>query len=171
MISPDQGTYFRKGFGLKTEVQETLSTDYTGHLVDLLRSREFMLSAGDVTVSWVGEDTTGQNNVRTATLSVGRPWAAPTTLGQCRIDGSSCLVQVSAASDGSIAVVGWGAYASTLNNVAVRLGAGAWTPMAVGKNSPQLSQVLATNNAHASVVWSAPIGVRYKLDLRQSDFR
>ncbi len=50
MISPDQGTYFRKGFGLKTEVQETLSTDYTGHLVDLLRSRDFMLSAGDVTV-------------------------------------------------------------------------------------------------------------------------
>jgi len=50
MISPDQSTYFRKGFGLKTEVQETLSTDYNGHLVDLLRSRDFMLSAGDVTV-------------------------------------------------------------------------------------------------------------------------
>ena len=128
-------------------------------------------AAGDVTVSWVGEDTTGQNNVRTATLAGGRTWAAPTTLGQCRIVGSSCLVQVSAASDGSIAVVGWGAYASTLNNVAVRLGSGAWTPMAVGNNSPQLSHVLATDNAHASVVWSASIGVRYKLDLRQSDFR
>ena len=43
--------------------------------------------------------------------------------------------------------------------------------MAVGSGSPQLRHVLATDNAHASVVWSAPIGVRYKLDLRQSDFR
>jgi hypothetical protein len=128
-------------------------------------------TAGDVTVSWVGEDATGQNNVRTATLSVGRPWTAPTTLGQCKIVSSSCLVQVSAAGDGSITVVGWGAHAPTLNNVAVRLGSGAWTPMAVGNDSPQLSYVLATNNAHASVVWSAPIGVRYKVDLRQSDFR
>jgi 4-hydroxy-3-methylbut-2-enyl diphosphate reductase len=50
MTVPDQGTYFRKGFGLKTEVQETLSTDYTGHLVDLLRARDFTLSAGGVTV-------------------------------------------------------------------------------------------------------------------------
>ena len=50
MSTPDQGTYFRKGFGLKTEVQETLSTDYTGQLVDLLRARDFTLSAGDVTV-------------------------------------------------------------------------------------------------------------------------
>jgi hypothetical protein len=138
---------------------------------DLSESSMAADAAGDVTVSWVGEDTTGQNNVRTATLSVGRTWAAPTTLGQCRIAGSSCLVQVSVASDGSIAVVGWGAYASTPNNVAVRLGSGAWTPMAVGNNSPQLSHVLATDNAHASVVWSASIGVRYKLDLRQSDFR
>ena len=43
--------------------------------------------------------------------------------------------------------------------------------MAVGNNSPQLNYVLATNNAHASAWWSAPIGVRYKMDLRQSDFR
>ncbi len=50
MTAPEQATYFRKGFGLKTEVQETLSSDYTGHLVDLLRAREFTLSAGDVTV-------------------------------------------------------------------------------------------------------------------------
>jgi hypothetical protein len=128
-------------------------------------------AAGDVTASWVGEDTTGQNNVRTAALPVGGTWAAPITLGQCRIVSSSCLVQVSAASDGSIAVVGWGAYPPTVNNVAVRLASGTWTPMAVGNGSPQLSQVLATNNAHATVVWSAKIGVRYKVDLRQSDFR
>ena len=50
MASTDNATYFRKGFGLKTEVQETLSADYTGHLVDLLRSRDFTLTAGDVTV-------------------------------------------------------------------------------------------------------------------------
>ena len=128
-------------------------------------------AAGNVTVSWVGEDTTGLNNVRTATLPVGRVWAAPTTLGQCKSVGDSCLVQLSAAGDGSITVVGWGAYAPPFNNVAVRLGSGAWTPMAVGNNDPQMTYVLATNNAHASVVWSAPIGVRYKLDLRQSDFK
>jgi hypothetical protein len=128
-------------------------------------------AAGDVTVSWVGQDATGQNNVRTATLSGGGGWGAPTTLGQCKIVSSYCLVQVSAAGDGSITVVGWGVHTPTLNNVAVRLGSGAWTPMAVGNNSPQLNFVLTTNNAHASVVWSAPIGMRYKVDLRQSDFR
>jgi hypothetical protein len=128
-------------------------------------------AAGDVTVSWVGQDASGQSNVRTATLSAGGTWGAPTTLGQCRIVSSSCLVQVSAAPDGSIALVGWGAAGTTPNNVAVRLASGAWTPMAVGNNSPQLKYVLATNNAHASVVWTALIGVRYKLDLRQSDFK
>ena len=43
-------TYVRKGFGLKTEVQDSLASDYTGHLVDLLRDREFVLTAGDTTV-------------------------------------------------------------------------------------------------------------------------
>jgi len=43
-------TYFRKGFGLKTEVQDTLAGDYTGHLVDLLRARDYSLTSGDVTV-------------------------------------------------------------------------------------------------------------------------
>jgi 4-hydroxy-3-methylbut-2-enyl diphosphate reductase len=42
--------YFRKGFGLKAEVQEDLASDYNGRLVDLLREREFVLSAGQVTV-------------------------------------------------------------------------------------------------------------------------
>lgn len=42
--------YFRKGFGLKAEVQEDLASDYNGRLVDLLREREFVLTAGDVTV-------------------------------------------------------------------------------------------------------------------------
>ena len=48
--SADQSTYFRKGFGLKSEVESTLTTDYSGRLVDLLRARDFTLSAGGVTV-------------------------------------------------------------------------------------------------------------------------
>ncbi|MFI5311551.1 MAG: 4-hydroxy-3-methylbut-2-enyl diphosphate reductase [Gemmatimonadales bacterium] len=50
MPPAEQDTYFRKGFGLKTEVQDTLSADYTGRLVDLLRAREYTLVAGPVTV-------------------------------------------------------------------------------------------------------------------------
>jgi len=48
--SPADSTYFRKGFGLKTEVQGTLQADYSGQLVDLLRERDYVLTAGDVTV-------------------------------------------------------------------------------------------------------------------------
>lgn len=44
------GSYIRKGFGLKAEVQETLAADYTGHLVDLLRERDFVLMVGDTTI-------------------------------------------------------------------------------------------------------------------------
>jgi len=44
------GQYVRKGFGLKAEVQDTLAADYTGHLVDLLRERDYALDAGDTTV-------------------------------------------------------------------------------------------------------------------------
>ncbi len=43
-------TYFRKGFGLKTEVQSSLASDYSGQLVDLLRERDYQLTAGGVTV-------------------------------------------------------------------------------------------------------------------------
>jgi len=42
--------YFRKGFGLGGEVQETLAADYTGRLVDLLRERDYSLEAGGVTI-------------------------------------------------------------------------------------------------------------------------
>ncbi|HET7584423.1 MAG TPA: 4-hydroxy-3-methylbut-2-enyl diphosphate reductase [Gemmatimonadaceae bacterium] len=44
------GTYFRKGFGLKGHVRDELEADYSGRLVDLLREREFTLTAGDVTI-------------------------------------------------------------------------------------------------------------------------
>ena len=43
-------TYVRKGFGLKAEVQDTLAADYTGQLVDLLRSRDNQLVVGDTTL-------------------------------------------------------------------------------------------------------------------------
>jgi 4-hydroxy-3-methylbut-2-enyl diphosphate reductase len=46
----DSSTYFRKGFGLKSEVQGELATDYAGDIVDLLRSHDFTLSVGDVTI-------------------------------------------------------------------------------------------------------------------------
>jgi 4-hydroxy-3-methylbut-2-en-1-yl diphosphate reductase len=48
-MAPDS-TYFRKGFGLKGEVEALLSADYSGRLVDLLRERDYTLSAGGVTV-------------------------------------------------------------------------------------------------------------------------
>jgi len=55
MTVPDQGptqatTYFRKGFGLKGEVEGTLAADYDGTLVDLLRERDYTLTIDDVTV-------------------------------------------------------------------------------------------------------------------------
>ena len=48
--APDLSTYFRKGFGLKSEVQGDLAADYDGGIVDYLRENEFTLSVGDVTV-------------------------------------------------------------------------------------------------------------------------
>ena len=43
-------TYFRKGFGLKSEIQSELAADYTGHLVDMLQARDYTLTAGDITI-------------------------------------------------------------------------------------------------------------------------
>jgi 4-hydroxy-3-methylbut-2-enyl diphosphate reductase len=43
-------TYFRKGFGLKADVQGELEADYAGRVVDLLREHDFSLTRGDVTV-------------------------------------------------------------------------------------------------------------------------
>lgn len=42
--------YFRKGFGLKAEVQGELASDYNGRLVDLLRARDFRLTADETTI-------------------------------------------------------------------------------------------------------------------------
>ncbi len=48
-------TYFRKGFGLKADVGPELASDYTGRLVDLLRERDYSLTAGQLTVRLAGE--------------------------------------------------------------------------------------------------------------------
>ena len=56
MATSDQpATYFRKGFGLKADVQEDLSSDYNGRLVDLLREQDYTLAVGDVTIRLASE--------------------------------------------------------------------------------------------------------------------
>jgi len=48
---PDRpATYFRKGFGLKADVQSELSADYNGRLVDTLREHDHTLTVDDVTI-------------------------------------------------------------------------------------------------------------------------
>jgi 4-hydroxy-3-methylbut-2-en-1-yl diphosphate reductase len=48
--SAPNGTYFRKGFGLKAEIQGELASDYTGQLVEMLQARDYTLTAGDLTI-------------------------------------------------------------------------------------------------------------------------
>jgi 4-hydroxy-3-methylbut-2-enyl diphosphate reductase len=48
--SDEPSTYFRKGFGLKADVQEDLAADYDGRIVDLLRSQAYTLTVGDITI-------------------------------------------------------------------------------------------------------------------------
>jgi 4-hydroxy-3-methylbut-2-enyl diphosphate reductase len=50
MAVPDPSTYFRKGFGLKAQVQDELAADYSGRLVDRMRAEDYTLRVGDVTV-------------------------------------------------------------------------------------------------------------------------
>jgi 4-hydroxy-3-methylbut-2-enyl diphosphate reductase len=50
MTSPPDSTYFRKGFGLKAAVEDELAADYDGRIVDYLRSHDFTLTVGEVTV-------------------------------------------------------------------------------------------------------------------------
>ena len=46
----EQSTYFRKGFGLKADVQGDLSADYNGRIVDTLREHDYTLTVEDVTI-------------------------------------------------------------------------------------------------------------------------
>ncbi|MGQ0765068.1 MAG: 4-hydroxy-3-methylbut-2-enyl diphosphate reductase [Gemmatimonadota bacterium] len=50
MSSTPAETYFRKGFGLASEVRSTLESDYAGDLVTLMRAGGNALTRGDVTV-------------------------------------------------------------------------------------------------------------------------
>jgi 4-hydroxy-3-methylbut-2-enyl diphosphate reductase len=52
MTSP---TYFRKGFGLKTDVQGELDADYAGRIVDRMRAQDGTLAVGDITIRLAGE--------------------------------------------------------------------------------------------------------------------
>ncbi|HEU5219203.1 MAG TPA: 4-hydroxy-3-methylbut-2-enyl diphosphate reductase [Gemmatimonadales bacterium] len=44
-----EATYFRKGFGLKSEIEGLLSADYHSHLIETLRSRGHRLTVGPLT--------------------------------------------------------------------------------------------------------------------------
>jgi 4-hydroxy-3-methylbut-2-enyl diphosphate reductase len=48
--SSDSSTYFRKGFGLKGEVEGELASDYSGQIVDYLRAHDYTLVEGSVTI-------------------------------------------------------------------------------------------------------------------------
>src|SRR5687768_3348659 len=50
MTDTAPNSYYRKGFGLRAEVAGELAADYTGRIVDVLRSGGYTLSAGGVTV-------------------------------------------------------------------------------------------------------------------------
>jgi 4-hydroxy-3-methylbut-2-enyl diphosphate reductase len=48
--SADPSTYFRKGFGLKGEVEGDLASDYSGQVVDHLRANDYSLTENGVTI-------------------------------------------------------------------------------------------------------------------------
>ena len=46
----EPSTYYRKGFGLKADVQGELSADYNARIVDALREHDDTLTVEDVTI-------------------------------------------------------------------------------------------------------------------------
>ena len=50
MAAPDPTTYFRKGFGLKAQVQDELAADYSGRLVDRMKAEDYSLTVGNVSI-------------------------------------------------------------------------------------------------------------------------
>ena len=44
-----ESTYFRRGFGLKSEIEEQLTTDYHSAVVERMRANDFRLTAGPLT--------------------------------------------------------------------------------------------------------------------------
>ena len=51
----EPSTYYRKGFGLKADVQGDLSADYNARIVDALREHEYTLQVEDVTIRLASE--------------------------------------------------------------------------------------------------------------------
>src|SRR3954470_22453080 len=49
-MADEPSTYYRKGFGLKADVQGDLSADYNARIVDALREHEYTLQVEDVTI-------------------------------------------------------------------------------------------------------------------------
>jgi len=45
-----EATYFRRGFGLKSEIEGLLSADYYSHLIETLRARGYQLTVGPLTI-------------------------------------------------------------------------------------------------------------------------
>jgi len=54
-MADEPSTYYRKGFGLKADVQGELSADYNARIVDALREHEYTLSVEDVTIRLASE--------------------------------------------------------------------------------------------------------------------
>src|SRR5437763_15870546 len=46
----EPGTYFRKGFGLKADIEGELAADYSGQIVDYLRENDYTLADAGVTI-------------------------------------------------------------------------------------------------------------------------
>jgi len=50
-----EATYYRRGFGLKTEIEAQLSADYHSHLIEAFRERNHTLGVGRLTFHLAGE--------------------------------------------------------------------------------------------------------------------
>ena len=124
-------------------------------------------ASGNVTVAWAVNDPNGVVSVHAATRPAGSPWGAPASLGPCA---STCVINLAAARDGSIAVVGWSPSGPSVN-AAVRLGLGTWSSSLVGASNAKLTYLVAGNSTFASAVWPVGIGVKYHVALEQSDYR
>src|SRR5918995_843339 len=48
-LSPMESTYFRRGFGLKTEIEGQLAADYHSTVVEALRANQYRLTVGPLT--------------------------------------------------------------------------------------------------------------------------
>jgi 4-hydroxy-3-methylbut-2-enyl diphosphate reductase len=44
-----ESTYFRRGFGLKSEIEGQLTTDYHSNVVEALRANQYRLAVGSLT--------------------------------------------------------------------------------------------------------------------------